>query len=168
MNAKLCCRALGIGLLVLLFTGCGNYTITFQPGDVINAPGADLSREMLDIDVVLLTKKDAKKHPQILEGTMRSDEWFKARDEDADEIATIPAGQILALRSGSSSEKRDSLKGGPLLSACDVQGRSPNVTFEFEHPDAGAGEAAIVIYGRFVGESRAGVDAAADHSAAGA
>ena len=49
MNAKARNRLLWVGLpLVALLAGCGNYRITFEAADVINAWGEDITREDLD------------------------------------------------------------------------------------------------------------------------
>ena len=84
MDAIIRKRVSWVGLaLIMMLSGCGNYQITFEVADVINAPGTDLSGEMLDVDIVCLTKKDIENHPEIVQKTMRANEWFEARDEDA-------------------------------------------------------------------------------------
>ena len=101
MNAKARNRWLWVGLpLVALLAGCGNYRITFEAADVINAWGEDITREDLDVDVLCLSSDDVKNHPEIVNGTMRSDEWFKARDEVDHKIGDISPKRIYALRRG--------------------------------------------------------------------
>jgi len=150
MNAKIRVYCL-LGALPLLafLAGCGNYTITFEVADVINAWGPDGSRKMLDIDIVCLSKKDAKHHPEIVNGSMMADEWFRARNEISPKIGDIPKSQIFALRHGGGADKRDTLLGKPLLSAKDRRGGERTYTYKFKHPDAMNADAAIVIFGAF-------------------
>jgi len=140
---------LGLSLVVLLLTGCGHYTVTFEVADVINAPGSDLTREMLDVDIICMTKKDAEHHPEIINGTLRADTWFKARDTDDPKIGDIPAKEIFALRRGAPGDKRDTLVGEPLLSAIDRKDGQRTTTVKITHPGFLHSEAALVIYGRF-------------------
>ncbi len=135
--------------LIALLTGCGNYTITFEVADVINAWGADLTAEMLDVDIICMTKKDAENHPEIINGTMRANEWFKARDEDSARFGDIAAKRIYALRHGNAGDKRDTLVGLPLLSFKDREDDLRTTTIKVQHPQFLSGESAIVIYGRF-------------------
>lgn len=139
---------LGLSLIVLL-SGCGRYTVTFEVADVINAPGTDLTREMLDVDIVCMTKKDAENHPEIVNGTMRADAWFKARDSDDPKIGDISAKRIYSLRRGAPGDKRDTLVGESLLSAIDRQDGLRTTTVKVSHPGFLRGDAALVIYGRF-------------------
>lgn len=161
MDARARTRALGmLGLpLLILLGGCGNYTITFEVADVINAWGADLTAEMLDVDIVCITKKDAEHHPEIVNGTMRADEWFKARDEDSPRIGDIEAKRIYALRHGAAGEKRDTLAGLPLLGANDRKDGLRTTAVRVHHPQCLSGDSALVIYGRF--SSQEGVATAA-------
>lgn len=130
-----------------LAVGCsGKYTIRFQTADVINAPGNDLTREELDVDVVLLTPKDSARYPQLLDGSVRSDQWFKARDTNSGDFAGIAPERIFAFRRGSSDSSRDNRQGDPLLSRIDS---STPVSLKIEHPNPGDGKAAILVYGRF-------------------
>jgi hypothetical protein len=138
--------------LLLLLSGCASYSLTFELADVINAPGDDLTREELDVDILLLTPKETEKYSEIVDGTMRSDVWFRLRDEDDPKIKAIPASQILALRRGGAEGRRDTLKGASLISKIDRSGGG-KFTLPIKHPDAGAGGSAIVIYGRFRGMS---------------
>lgn len=133
------------GCVLLVLAGCGKYTITFQPGDVINDGGkGDSAREMLDVDIICLTKSDAKDFPELAEGTMRSQEWFSARDGDDQRLRKLDK-RIYALRAGESSHK-DKLVGPPLASGREG-GRE--VTLRLTHPQAFASESAFVIFGRF-------------------
>jgi len=150
MDARVRNRVWWLGLpLALLLSGCGNYTITFEVADVINAWGDDVTREMLDVDIVCMTKTDAENHPEIIQKTLRADEWFKARDEDAPQIGNIPAKRIYALRRGGAGHKRDTLRGESLLSARDREDGGRTTTVPVTHPNFLSGESAIVIYGRF-------------------
>jgi hypothetical protein len=138
------CAALA-GLL-LAVTGCANYTMTFQVENVINDGGkGDSARNQLDVDVVCVTRGDAKDLPELVQGGWRSKDWFTARDQ-ADPRLRKMAKRIYALRSGSPGPN-DTLLGPPLLSGCDTQQKE--VTIHFHHPDALSGDAAIVIFGRF-------------------
>lgn len=148
MNRTLVAAAC-LGLLTLGTTGCnGNYTISFHAADIINAPGNDLTREELEVDVVVLTPKEADRYPQLLDGTVRSAAWFTARDQNSAEFAAIPADQIHALRRGNPNNSRDRLVGPPLLSLVDRSDQRP-VEVEVDHPNPGNDNAAIVIFGRF-------------------
>lgn len=133
------------GLVTL--SGCGNYTVTFQVADVINAWSDDRSAEMLDVDIVCVTPADAKRHPELTNGTLRADEWFKKRDMgDTDMDPT----QIYALRRGQPGDKRDTLMGSPLLSGRDRKPGEPDRMVKFKHPVPGSSESAILIIGRFI------------------
>jgi hypothetical protein len=150
MNAKARNRVLWVGLpLVVLLVGCGNYRITFEAADVINAWGEDITREDLDVDVLCLSSNDVKNHPEIVNGTMRSDEWFKARDEVDHKIGDISPKRIYALRRGAQGDSRDTLLGPSLLSFVDRRDGHRTTTVKVNHPNWLSGEAAIVIYGRF-------------------
>jgi hypothetical protein len=135
--------------LTVLVTGCGNYTITFEVADVINAWGEDITAEMLDVDIVCLSKKDAERHPGIVNGTVRAAEWFKARDEDSAEFGDISPKRIFALRHGAAGDKRDTLVGLPLLSFKDRKDGLRTTSVRVKHPQPMSSESAIVIYGRF-------------------
>jgi hypothetical protein len=150
MDAGVRNRVLWVGLpLIALLTGCGNYTVTFEVADIINAWGADVSKEMLDVDIVCLTTKDAENHPEIIQKTMRADEWFKARDEDAPRIGDIPAERVYALRMGEAGDMRDTLMGPSLLSFVDRNDGQRTTKVPIRHPGFFSGESALVIYGRF-------------------
>lgn len=150
MYANVRNRLLGSMLpLAALLVGCGNYTITFEVADVINAWGEDVTREMLDVDILCLTKKDAKRHPSIVNGAMQADEWFNARDKDPQKIGDISPKQIYALRRGGTTAKNDTLIGEPLLSARDRQDGLRTTVVTVNHPQASNDKSAIVIYGRF-------------------
>ncbi len=145
MNASKLCRVLA-GCVFLVLAGCsGKYTITFEPGDVINDGGKDASRrEMLDIDIICLTKADAEDFPELAGGHMRSQEWFAARDGDDPQLRKLDT-RIYALRAGTSGP-RDTLVGPPLTSGRDGGRAYPVI---LTHPQASAKESAIVIFGRF-------------------
>ncbi|RMF85803.1 MAG: hypothetical protein D6744_00785 [Planctomycetota bacterium] len=133
-------------------TGCGGkYTINFEVADVINAPGNDLSREELDVDILCLTKKEAAEFKSAVNKTMRSDEWFQKRDTEDSSLSLIDASHIYALRRGTDSERRDILLGPPLLSFIDRRDGKRTLSYTIEHEEPGEPEAAIVIYGRFRG-----------------
>ena len=150
MDARARNRVLWVTLpLIALLTGCGNYTITFEVADVINAWGDDVTREMLDVDILCLSKSDVEKHPEIVNGTMRADEWFKARDDVDHKIGDISPKRIYALRRGGAGDKRDTLLTEALLSAKDRQDGRRTTTVKVQHPQFLNGESAIVIYGRF-------------------
>ena len=134
-----------IGVLV----GCGNYTITFEVADVINAPTTDMSREMLNVDILCLSKSDVENHPEIVNGTMRADEWFEARDEVDGRISDISPERIYAIRRGGAEDRRDTLCGEALRSAIDRDDGLRTTTVRVHHPECLGGESAIVIYGRF-------------------
>jgi hypothetical protein len=150
MDAKARDRVLRAGLpLVVLFVGCGNYTITFEAADVINAWGEDITREELCVDILCLTKDDVKNHPEIVNGTMRADEWFKARDEVDHRIGNISPKRIYAMRRGGAGDRRDTLLGPSLLSFVDRKDGRRTTAVKVHHPNYLSGKAAIVIYGRF-------------------
>lgn len=143
----------GLGLLIIsgmlwFLSGCASYSLTFQVGDVINAPGDDLTREELDVDVLLLTPKETERYPEIVEGGLRSDEWFRMRDEGDPKVAGISPKHILALRRGAPDPGRDTLVGPSLISQIDRREHG-DITIPIKHPDPGDRDSAIVIYGRF-------------------
>jgi hypothetical protein len=140
---------IGLALLAIGPAGCGNYRITFEVADVINAPGDDLTREMLDVDIVMLRAKDAEKFPEIVDKSLRSDEWFRMRDQDDPKLSALEAGQIYALRSGDAEDRRDTLLGPALVSAIDRKDGKRETTVKVHHPLFLSDDSAIVIYGRF-------------------
>lgn len=152
MRARAAIRLSSLAGLLLLLSGCAKYSLTFEVADVINAPGDDLTREELDVDILLMTPKQTEKYPEIVSGALRSDEWFRMRDEDDPKISGIPASQILALRRGGAEDRRDTLVGPSLISQID-RAESGNIKIPIKHPDPGAHDSAIVIYGRFRGMS---------------
>ena len=150
MDAKARNRVLWAVLpLAVLLAGCGNYTITFEVADVINAWGEDITREDLDVDILCLSKGDVENHPEIVNGTMWADEWFKARDEVDHRIGDISPKRIYALRRGSAGDSRDTLLDPSLLSFVDRRDGRRTTTVKVKHPGFLSSEAAIVIYGRF-------------------
>ncbi|MFH1745840.1 MAG: hypothetical protein ABIG44_02230 [Planctomycetota bacterium] len=135
-----------VGCLLLVLTVCSGcssiYKITFQPGEAINTGGLGTHRsEMLDVNLICLSKSDAKDFPALVNGTMRSDEWFTARESDDPRLRSLD-DCIYALCKGDSGTRVKP----PLL---DKASGGHNVTVEVEHPDPGPKEAAIVIFGRF-------------------
>ena len=157
MDAKARNRVSGMVLpLIGVLVGCGNYTITFEVADVINAPTTDMSREMLDVDILCLGKSDVENHPEIVNGTMCADEWFEARDEVDGRIGDISPERIYALRGGGPENERDTLCGAALRSAVDRDDGLRTTTVKVHHPECLGSESAIVIYGRF-GDAPGGV-----------
>lgn len=144
------CSLLAAPVLLALLSGCcpKDYTVTFAVADVINAPGDESTREPLEVDILLLTPAENDKMPEIVQGALRSDEWFRMRNQDDPKLAAIPQNQILALRRGGEGDLRDRLVGGVLLSKMD-RANEPDVRVAFEHPDPCAEGSAIVLYGRF-------------------
>jgi hypothetical protein len=150
MDARVPNRLLWVGLpLAVLLSGCGNYKITFEAADVINAWGDDVTREMLDVDILCLSKSDAEQHPEIVNGTLRANEWFKARDAGDPPASDINPKRLYALRRGEEGDRRDTLLGESLLSARDREDGKRTTTVRVSHPQFLSGESAIVIYGRF-------------------
>jgi hypothetical protein len=157
MSTKARNRVSGMILpLVGVLAGCGNYAITFEVADVINAPTTDVSREALDVDILCLSRSDVEKHPEIVNGTMRADEWFKAREEGDHRIEDISPARIYALRRDGAENRRDTLCGEALRSAIDREDGRRTTTVKVHHPEYLGSESAIVIYGRF-GSERGGV-----------
>lgn len=140
-------------LLATLSSGCGSYKITFRVNEIINAtPGDDNSRDRLDIDIVCLTKENAEMHPDIVNGQLRSDQWFQARQgEGSTQLGDFSKKQIHALRGKDlamySKYTQDTRAGDPLTPVADGGARKRIV--KFHHPGWGSSEAAIVVYGRF-------------------
>lgn len=140
-------------LLAALSSGCGSYKITFNVNEIINAtPGDDNSRDRLDIDIVCLTKKNAELHPDIVNGQLRSDQWFKARQgEGSTSLGDFSRNQIHALRGKDLAMYKkytpDTRAGDPLTPVAD--GGEKTRVVNFTHPGWGSSDAAIVVYGRF-------------------
>lgn len=149
MNIRCAGQAL-VGLAMLLgLVGCGNaYKVSFEVSDVINAWGDPATRDQLDVDILTLTSDEAKGHPTIVSGAMRSDEWFAARESNDPKIAGIAKTHIYAFRRGGAGDRNDTLMGPPLVSGRDARA-GQTVTVEVKHPQRGNGDAAIVIFGRF-------------------
>ena len=134
------------GFLLLVLVGCGRYEITFQVEDVINDGGrGDAASEMLDVDVVCLTKSDAKDFPELAEGTMWSKEWFAARDQQEQKLRKLNK-RVYALRSGSAGPN-DTLMGPPLVSGRFTE--QDEVKVRIRHSQSLSSQSAIVIFGRF-------------------
>ncbi len=137
---------LPVACLLFALVGCSNYTVTFELGDVINAAGDDLRREQLEVDIVCLDGENAKRYPELVNGSVRAKEWFQSRDQNEAKFNNIARDQIYALRHA--ADKRDTLMGGPLVSARDLPaGAKPQVNVEVKHPDTWGGS--ILIFGRF-------------------
>jgi hypothetical protein len=142
------CLLLGLSGLCLGLTGCGKYTVRFQVEDVINDGGkGDAAAEQLDVDIVTVTKADAKDFPELLDGAWRSKDWFAARDKGDPKIRKLESRKhIIALCKGKPDPEITRL-GDPLLS-----GRRTNqkeVMLKVPHPESLAGESAFVVFGRF-------------------
>jgi hypothetical protein len=143
----------GVLLLTAGLFGCGPYTIEFRVQDVINAPGDELSRQMLDVDIVCLSPSEAERHPDIASGQMRSDVWFKARRGDGVSISDIPADQVYSFRGLREHDQMyvnytsDTRKRGPLVPVLD--GGERVVTVDVEHPTPGKKDSVLLIFGRF-------------------
>lgn len=148
MNATCRVAAGAAAALAVWAVGCGRYTVRFEVADVINAWGEDLTRSQLDVDIVCVTSDVAEKLPELADGRLRSDEWFRLRDTNDAKLAPIPASRIYALRRGRSSEY-DTWCGDSLLSARDRQDGGNTSEVRIRHPQPGNRHAAIVIYGRF-------------------
>lgn len=150
MDAKVRNLMLWAGLpLLMLSAGCGNYKIAFEVADIINTWGGDMTREELAVDILCLSNDDVKNHPEIVNGTMRADEWFKAIKEVDHRIGDISPKRIYALRRGAAGDRRDTLVGPSLLSFVDRNDGRRTTEVKVHHPNYLGGEAAIVIYGRF-------------------
>lgn len=143
---------LSTALLVatLYATGCGNYTITFETARVINTYNDDdTSREVLPVDIVVLTKEEAERFPELLNGRILANEWFRARRDNAPPVTGISPDHIYALRPGEAGDMRDVLRGGPLISVMDRDDGKDTTSIKISHPQPGEKDAAIVIFGRF-------------------
>ena len=132
--------------LLLVLVGCGKYEIAFQVEEVINDGGqGDSAREMLDVDVICLTKADAQDFPELAEGTMWSKEWFSARDLHEQKLRKLEK-QVYSFRSGKRGP-HDTLMGPPLVSGRDTD--RDRVVLSVRHKQALSGDSAIIILGRF-------------------
>ena len=140
---------LGFGLILWCGTGCGNYKITFELGEVINAYGDDSTRTGLDVDILCLNKEEADKYPEIVTKAMRSDEWFKLRRESSAKLANISPGHVYSLRTGE-KDSRDQLVAGPMTGWGDRADKAKSVTYSVSLPNYMNDKSAIVIYGRFM------------------
>jgi len=141
---------------LLLVTGCGNYRITFELNDIINAGASDARREQLDVDIVCVTKRDAEALPGLNMGAITCAQWFQWRDHDDQKIAHIPGSRIYSLRSGDAGS-RDTLCGPPLQSPVDSREAKRQVLVKnVHHPEFLNEESAIVIFGRFTMPENAG------------
>ncbi|MDX2199447.1 MAG: hypothetical protein SF069_10820 [Phycisphaerae bacterium] len=137
------------GGLLLLLTGCvGEQTLRFQLDQVINAPNEnDLSRNRLSVDVLCLGPKELEKHPEIVNGSLPSSEWFRLRDSNDAKVSDISAARVLSLREATSSSRADTRLRDPLASVIDS--KIATVDVKFKHPEAGQSKSALIIYPRF-------------------
>lgn len=140
------------GLLLVLAPGCSKSTVTFEMAEVINAWGDANTRKQLDVDIVCLTKEDAEKLPEVVNRQLRSDVWFAWRESGDAKLATIAPARIYALRGGPEEGRGDTKAGPPLASGMDIKDGPHTREVKIEHPQGGEDKAAIVIYGRFIGE----------------
>lgn len=141
---------------LLLATGCGNYRITFELNDIINAGASDARREQLDVDIVCVTPRDAEALPGLNTGAITCARWFELRDRQDPAVAPIPGSRIYSLRSGESGP-RDALRGPPLQSPVDSRdAKSQVLVKDVHHPDFLNEDSAIVIFGRFTMPENAG------------
>lgn len=106
--------------------GCGpeKFTVKFNVADVINVPagGDDNQGQMLDVDIVVLDKKDNEKHPGIRDGNLRARDWFQLRDRadqkiPRERIYTMCAGEK---RAASATRVRDALTGAKRMGTSQV------------------------------------------------
>lgn len=137
-----------LGALLTGLAGCGgDYKITLELEDVINAPvaGDDKSRSPMRLDVVVLEEKEADLYPTIVNRGMSSKAWFDARRGDRSSIAGIPASQVHAFREGSANPSEDTKVGDALVSPVDTNGKR-EVACEFEPPGGGG---VIAIFAGF-------------------
>lgn len=140
--------------LAMVCLGCGDYKVTFQVQDAINTGpgGGPLDSELLDVDVVCLRPADTAKHPELVNGAMRSKAWFEARERKpgAAPITDIRGKQIYALRGEGplyANYTDDTRAGGPLTPGS--AGGKREVTISVKHPQFLSDDAALVIFGRF-------------------
>lgn len=132
----------GALLLLGLATGCGpeRFTVKFQVADVINVPddGDDSQAQMLDVDIVVLDKKDNDRLPGIRDGTVRARDWFARRDRNE---TNIPRERIFTLcatdkRAAHAVRKRDALTGARRMG-------SSEVPVEIEYRDVSGAKIAV-------------------------
>ncbi|TWT45826.1 hypothetical protein RAS1_22610 [Phycisphaerae bacterium RAS1] len=143
---RTCLRGLGPVLGLLLLAGCGNYEVTLDLEDVINEP-AGTKREQLDVDILCLRPEDSKNHPELVNGTLLSDQWFKSR---RDKYSDISPKRVFSLRNGEPNPARDVKRGDALLSPMDHKEGKRVYVFKINHPEALKDDAAIVVYGRYL------------------
>lgn len=133
--------------------GCGDYKVTFRVQDAINTGGeGPANAEMLDVDVVALAPDDAERHSDIVNGSVTSAAWFRARHRDPGgaNIANISGKQVFALRGTDdyyNNYMPDTRRGGPLVPV--AAGGERERTIDVKHPQFLDKKAALVIYGRF-------------------
>lgn len=134
----------------LLAAGCGNYTVKFEVQKIINAPGDDHSRQLLDIDVVCLARAEADANPKLADGSVRSDEWFRSRARGEAPASKLSQSRVYALRAEGgayASYTSDTVKGTPLASPADGGKTETAISINLaEFLESGA---TILVYGRF-------------------
>ena len=145
MAGKVSVTALALVLLAGT-VGCPpDPVLVFSLDQVINAPGSDTTREELDVDVLLLTRQDAIDHPDLLNGAIKSKDWFDKRSRD--DVTQIESKQILAYRRRHTTQS-DRRQGISFMSGMDRQSQA-DIRLETEHPEPGKGS--IVIFGSWRG-----------------
>lgn len=153
---KPACPLVSCAGLLLLSAGCGNYRVTFELNDIINAGASDARREQLDVDIVCVTQRDAEVLPGLNTGAITCARWFELRDKQDPAIAAIPGSRIYSLRSGEPGP-RDTLRGSPLQSPIDSrEAKRQVVVKDVHHPEFLDDDSAIVIFGRFTMPENAG------------
>jgi hypothetical protein len=146
-NVRIGLPLLGTALLLGGLLGCGSHKVTLEVADVINDGGlGPNAAQMLDVDIVVLSRDDCSKHAQLCAGGVSTEQWFRMRQE---RTTGLDPQQIYALRPAGSGDMRDTFVGPPLLSGKDTPNRT--TTVELKYPEGlFQSLGAIVIYGRFV------------------
>lgn len=140
---------IGCAAVLALATGCGTgkYTIQFQVSEVINVSEGKPTGDQLPVDIISITADEASRHPDVVDGRLRSDRWFNLRMTNDPQLPPVPPARIYSLRPdidrlrGTDTRLGDALVGARF-------GR-PMVEVQVEHPQPGNKNAAIVIYGWF-------------------
>ncbi len=149
-------RRLGIVLLAVIAIapagiGCGGkYTVRLEVEDVINASEGKPSGDQLPVDIVVMTSEETGKYPQVTDGRLRSDEWFKFRMNNDPQLPSLPPAQIYSLRPDIERLRgRDNRVGDALVGARYRSDGARVTEVKVEHPQPGNGDACIAIYGWF-------------------